>query len=523
MASNGITSAWRDPALRDFAVQSIKQGQTYSQISDGIADKYGITFAPEAIKKYLAYRGLKFSMFAPGAAGIPRNLIEPKDGYATNVRMPKVQHPKGWEPHVETNGSKATAVVALEEPNADRVKIIEGYKLDPTRWRIVDGRLQCRRWDATTPVVENSTDCRCDPKQAVFHHEARTLYYYKAELEEVDPAAEAVVSELQAEIRDWKPVKPLPPTGENAYVVNLADTQIGKVDGDGSRGIVRRVLAGIASVVTRAKELRKSGVQLGPLYVFGLGDLVEGCSQNYATQTFTVELTRRQQVTVMRRLIMKALEEWAPLFEQVVVACVGGNHGEHRMDGRAFTDASDNDDVAIFEQVEDIFSVNPAAFGHMNFRIPHKELSMTLDVCGTVTCITHGHLGGRGKTASLKAHDWWMQQAHGMRAPGDAQLLITAHYHHLALRQEGAKTHLMVPALDGGSEWWTNMSGQHSTPGMVSLVVGGAVSPSGWDHLRVHSETQKTFIRSPEAKAETLRALEQAIDAYSGKDLAIAA
>lgn len=68
-----------------------------------------------------------------------------------------------------------------------------------------------------------------------------------------------------------------------------------------------------------------------------------------------------------------------------------------------------------------------------------------------------------------------------MRTVGDATLLLTGHYHHLRVEQPGAKTWIQAPALDGGSDWWTNTSGQHSAPGTLTLVVG----QGGWDHLRV--------------------------------------
>ena len=47
-------------------------------------------------------------------------------------------------------------------------------------------------------------------------------------------------------------------------IVCLSDWQMGKRDGDGTKGIVARI------------ELRKSGVDLAHLYVVGLGDIVEG-------------------------------------------------------------------------------------------------------------------------------------------------------------------------------------------------------------------------------------------------------
>jgi hypothetical protein len=67
-------------------------------------------------------------------------------------------------------------------------------------------------------------------------------------------------------------------------------------------------------------------------------------------QTFSVELDRRQQVKLVRRMLVTMLTEWGRLPVQMVVGCVPGNHGENRRGGKAFTTFEDNDDLAVFEQ-----------------------------------------------------------------------------------------------------------------------------------------------------------------------------
>jgi hypothetical protein len=82
---------------------------------------------------------------------------------------------------------------------------------------------------------------------------------------------------------------------------------MGKGEGGGSAGIVARFLAGIDEVEARWRELVKAGRPLNRLVVVGLGDLVESCSGHYAMQAFQADLDRREQVTVVRRLMVKAL------------------------------------------------------------------------------------------------------------------------------------------------------------------------------------------------------------------------
>jgi hypothetical protein len=96
-------------------------------------------------------------------------------------------------------------------------------------------------------------------------------------------------------------------------------------------------------------------------------------------------------------------------------------------------------------------------------------------MAGTVVGLAHGHQF-RGK-----AVDWWMKQSHGMQDIGEATLLLSGHLHHLRVEQSGAKTFIQSPALDGGSTWFQNSSGQAAPAGMLTLTVGGG----GWSDLLI--------------------------------------
>lgn len=424
-------------------------------------------------------------------------LTEPRDGVALSVAgAPAHKHSHGMEPRVEIDGDEGLLVSAVTE-NADpeRDALLVGSDLNPAEWQIV-GDLAFNKWQGMVPVEAESSDCKCSPRQTVRHHEMRWQYQYKARLRRYSAQRRAEVEALIEEIRTHVPVPFAEPRGEDAFAVILADTQAGKSDGDGSDGMVRRFLAGIDGVERRVSDLRKIGRAFGPLYIFGLGDLIENCDGHYPQQSFRADLNRRDQVNLMRRLIMKAIQRWAPLFERVVIAAVAGNHGENRKDGKSFTDFADNDDVAIFDQLEDAVSMNPGAYGHVSFRIPKHELTLTLDVAGEIVGLTHGHITGKAratlsskiKEASAPARrviDWWAAQAHGKQPIGDARILLTGHYHHLLVTESGTKTHIQAPALDGGSDWWRNLSGQDARPGILTLRIGKSVSESGWADLEV--------------------------------------
>jgi predicted phosphodiesterase len=370
---------------------------------------------------------------------------------AAPVARPRGTHPAGWEPGVAWDGTKGTLTTQpLEDAPKDWAELLAVWGLDPALHEVVEP-VGFRAWDA-----------------AIGSGQTRRMYYYRANVRLRRQGQQADVEELCRLIRRHKPPRAVP-TGEQAFVVCLNDWQVGKADGDGSEGIVNRVLAAVDAVEQRVRELRKTGRSLGVLYVLGLGDMIENCADHYAQQAWRTELTLTEQVRVTRRLLVKALTRWARLFDRVVVACVPGNHGENRRGGKSFTDFSDNHDVDVFAAAKEVLDANPDCYGHVSFVFPQgQEITLTLDACGTVLGLAHGH---QVKNVN-RVGDWWARQAHGREPVGDADLLLTGHYHHLRVEQN-QRTWIQAPALDGGSDWWRHLSGQDSPPGVLTLVVGG--------------------------------------------------
>jgi len=46
-----------------------------------------------------------------------------------------------------------------------------------------------------------------------------------------------------------------------------------------------------------------------------------------------------------------------------------------------------------------------------------------------------------------------------------------------------------MPAMDGGSGWWTDKTGQSSPPGMVTYLAGADCGPRGWSDLAILGDT----------------------------------
>ena len=216
------------------------------------------------------------------------------------------------------------------------------------------------------------------------------------------------------------------------------------------------------------------GRPLDSITVLCLGDLVEGCDGHYDIQTFTVEVDRRDQVKIARRLLRDALIRWSKFAPEITVAVIGGNHGENRKNGKAFTTLNDNDDVALVESVAEIFAANPEAYGHIRFAIPKEELSLTVEVCGKIIGITHGHLARSGQGVEGKLRRWIADQTLGRQSIGDCDILVSGHYHSLKLADWGGVKWIQAPALDGGSVWWRQSTGEIADVGVLTFMVSEA-------------------------------------------------
>ncbi len=380
----------------------------------------------------------------------------------SDAKRPKRQHPEGWEPGITWNGNEGTVTTSggpLDQA-ADWSAVLKVWGLDPDHFEVVE------------PILFNVWG---NP-EGVPNRQWKGKVVRKSVERGVD------LNDLIDEIKKHKPGKVTTFDGDTALVVGISDLQMGKGEGGGSEGIVSRFLAGINEVENRWRELVKTGRKLDRLVVLGLGDLIESCDGHYAMQTFQNDLDRREQVKVVRRLLVKALTSWAKIAPRVVVASVPGNHGENRRNGKAYTTFSDNDDVAVFEQVAEILAANPDVYGNVTFMFPQDELTLTMDVHGTILGLAHGHQARRGGAVSAaKIKAWWKDQAYGMQRVADATILVTGHYHHLSVLTEGIRTHIQAPSLDGGSQWFTETAGVQSAPGLLTFTISGR----GWDDLRV--------------------------------------
>lgn len=382
------------------------------------------------------------------------------------------QHPTGWEPSLEwseAGGTISTGPLDHEPDDALWELLIADWGLDPARVRIIPGSVQIRAWDA-----------------AIGGGQVERLRYYRCRIEptarNLDPAD---IAELCRIVSRRKPrAVPTPESLQRALIALLSDWQLGKARerGGGTPETTERLLAALDRLVAKIKALRKIGRAPEAVYLIGLGDIVEQCDGHYAMQAFAVDLDRREQMRLARRLILAYVEAMLDLDLPVVLGAVPGNHGENRRNGQAFTTWTDNDDLAVFEQLTEVFEANAERYAGVSVPLGAiaEDLTLTLDVAGVPCAFAHGHQIKRGGPEA-----WWKGQALGRQPVADAELLFTGHKHHLQVSEQTGRTWMQAPAMDGGSYWWTAQTGQNSPSGMLSLLAGTGCGPRGWSDLEV--------------------------------------
>jgi hypothetical protein len=340
------------------------------------------------------------------------------------VRAAKGNYPKGWEPRIEYDPAEGGQFISsarnATDTSPDEAELFAEFELDPGKWSVVN--LRRSRWQRHDGEWLEAFRCTFAPRGQVM--------------------SDSDLDEIIREIKRAKPSK-REYTGEVASITLSGDQQIGKRDGDGTVGTVQRIM-----------EKTEASVEL--------------LKRN--------ELTMTQMIRVYRRLLMFQVKAFAPLSERLIVPIIPGNHDEAvRVGGQMGTTYTDSWAIEAASAVQDALAENPEAYGHVSFVFPEDdELTVTLDIAGTVCGFAHGHQFGRDP---LK---WWADQAHGRQPIGDATVLFGAHLHHFhAQHTGGGKTFIRVPSLDGGSTWFRHRQGDNAPPGMVNLLV----DENGWNNL----------------------------------------
>jgi len=405
-----------------------------------------------------------------------RKRLAAIEGQADHQDAVKTRNmPNGWEPGVVWDGTQGEITTDPSfDSTADWADLLAARGLDPEVYEIVGNSVRWTSfdgWKRDAPGDEAySTIC----------------YSFKAELRRKIPEQESSsipADVYQAVLKAKKPKKQAP-SGDTHFVVALSDWQTGNRDGGGLEIQAEQIAQLVHSIPDRIKHLRNGGHDIGHVVIAGLGDLVEGTCGHYPAQQFRIEADRREQVKLVRRGIRDIIMAISPIVDKVSVLAIGGNHGENRgLSGKAFTSTGDNDDVAIFEQLAETFSMNPEVYGHVGFKLPLEKLTLSINLSGKVVAFTHGHLAKSAGNAGQSVWNWWRDQAMGRAHEGiaDADILITGHYHHLNVKEQEGRALLICPSLTSVGEYFQDTYGVKTRAGTLNFTV----NQNGWNNLNI--------------------------------------
>lgn len=358
--------------------------------------------------------------------------------------------PQEWRARLELDESGGYFVSTPRTAGdiEDAIELFKDFELDPEQWQVVSVRKS--RWQ---------------------NHAGEWLEAARVSVKPADTSGDAPDVDYDAlvkEISKWKPTKVEKHTGELYAIYAIGDTQYGKDAGGGTEATVARVLKAIDEAVERHKELVKLGRNIGTIVLPQLGDCIEGSTSQGGKVVGRSDLGVTQQVRIGRRVLMAWVKAFAPLCDRLIIPAVPGNHDEtHR---QVMTDPIDSWQIEVVAAVQDACAENPA-LSHVEFRYPAEDHgTLALDLGGTILGLAHGH-------QASDMSKWLPGQATGKTPVGQADVLITGHYHHFKAHQLGPRLWIQLPAMDGGSGWFRDRKGLESPTGIVALVVGPNYDP----------------------------------------------
>lgn len=246
-----------------------------------------------------------------------------------------------------------------------------------------------------------------------------------------------------------------------ATVIVWADPQIGKT---GSRG-------GTAELIERSTIIRqKLDALLGErspshILIADAGDGIEGFESG-GNPMFTNDLSLSGQLDTYGTELFEFIN-LAHKHAEVTVAAVPSNHAAWRCGKQNLGRPSDDLGLFMHRQVQKITS---AARMDVDWIKPTEyDESVSFELYGTRVGLVHGNQFGPGQAVT-----WWQKQAFGAQAAATADILVHGHYHSFSASVAGRNPMtgrqrycLGAPTLDNGSDWFRQVQGRDSDPGLM--------------------------------------------------------
>ncbi len=370
----------------------------------------------------------------------------------------------GWQPGLEVNEQTGLGEITHvgTDPNYRNKldSILLDWGFDPKHYEI-EGSVRASSWNVQ--LKGGNTE---------------TFYAFKGIVKKKKPGHDKYFQALFKQAKKKPPMTKKFDAGDTAFMWFMSDWQIGKKD-YGVENTIKRYNRALQDGVNKIKDLRRLGVKIDEIYMVGMGDITEGCSPHYyESQPHSVSLSLIEQYALARSMIMKTIDTFLPHAPKLVLCGVPGNHGEmtRTSKGQVASSRLDNSDTMHLQICKEIMSANPDRYAKVEVNIP-EGFHQTLIIKGKKVSFTHGHMtGGKGNPEN-KIENWWKGQMYGWLPAGDAEILVTAHYHHLRMKQQGDRTWFQCPSIDASIDF-TERTGLWSHPGVLTFTI----NDKGWDN-----------------------------------------
>ena len=370
----------------------------------------------------------------------------------------------GWQPGLEVNEQTGLGEITHVGTDPDyRNKldsILLDWGFDPKHYEI-EGSVRASSWNVQ--LKGGNTE---------------TFYAFKGIVKKKKPGHDKYFQALFKQAKKKPPMTKKFDAGDTAFMWFMSDWQLGKKD-YGVENTIKRYDRALQDGVNKIKDLRRLGVKIDEIYMVGMGDITEGCSPHYyESQPHSVSLSLIEQYALARSMIMKTIDTFLPHAPKLVLCGVPGNHGEmtRTSKGQVASTRLDNSDTMHLQICKEIMSANPDRYAKVEVNIP-EGFHQTLIIKGKKVSFTHGHMTGGSGNPENKIENWWKGQMYGGLPAGEAEILVTAHYHHLRMKQHGDRTWFQCPSIDASIDF-TERTGLWSHPGVLTFTI----NDKGWDN-----------------------------------------
>lgn len=283
---------------------------------------------------------------------------------------------------------------------------------------------------------------------------------------QVSPITDESFEALIASIQDVKyPEHVKPGKGDHGFVFAVGDLQLGKSDGDGVQGTVKRYMESVQNAVDKIMRFHD---EIGPIHISYVGDLIEGMVSQGGKLARRTVLTTTQQVQLLQELIIFTIKAFAPLTNELTIDSVPGNHDQAQREP-VITDPSDSWAVQALASIKlslEEFG-DPYLYGHVRFGIvPFDEDTLVRWVAGTKIVQVHGDQWTKGKH-----WDWLKGQVFNRHSPMvGVHVLIHGHNHTGMIEQENDMFTVRTPSFEQESNHYRRRAGSTGNPSAVTFL-----------------------------------------------------